>query len=157
MKGQKTLMKDGVTYPQVPLRPAETVMRLRRMGASFPHRLSFLRILTRILARENVTVQRSHWQVSADGYGHAVYQLQLGGFEYALIAVATDLPADQRTDRVIATAWDTSYVLYDGVPSAAEIARVVAAAPLQEAARFTARDLILSRANKSILCDKPGI
>tara|TARA_R110002051_G_scaffold242254_1_gene302582 strand:+ start:3571 stop:5241 length:1671 start_codon:yes stop_codon:yes gene_type:complete len=150
MKGQKTLMKDGVTYPQVPLRPAETVMRLRRMGASFPHRLSFLRSLTRLLARENVTVQRSHWQVSADGYGHAVYQLQLGGFEYALIAVATDLPADQRTDRVIATAWDTSYVLYDGVPSAAEIARVVAAAPLQEAARFTARDLILSRANKSV-------
>tara|TARA_R110002051_G_scaffold93824_2_gene163612 strand:+ start:30404 stop:31933 length:1530 start_codon:yes stop_codon:yes gene_type:complete len=103
-----------------------------------------------MLARETVKVKRTHWQMSADGYGHGVYQLRLGGFDYALIAVSTDLPDDQRTDRVIATAWDTAYVLYDGVPSEAEIARVVAAAPLQEAARFTSRDLILSRANKSV-------
>ena len=66
------------------------------------------------------------------------------------MALATDLPPDMRTDRVIATAWDTAYVLYDGVPDADEIARIVASAPRQEAARFTERDLILSRANKSV-------
>ncbi len=125
-------------------------MRLRRMGASFPTRLSFLRSLTRRLAAENVRVTRPVWDMSADGFGHAVYCLEFGGFTYALVAVSTDLPPDQRTDRVIATAWDTAYVLYDGMPSKDEIARIVAAAPKQEASRFTARDLVLSRANKSV-------
>ncbi|MFK7743544.1 MAG: hypothetical protein AB8B47_00710, partial [Roseobacter sp.] len=40
--------------------------------------------------------------------------------------------------------------LYDGVPDAGEIARICATAPRQEAARFTERDLVLSRANKSV-------
>jgi hypothetical protein len=68
----------------------------------------------------------------------------------ATATVSQDLPASRRTDRVIAEAWDTSYVLYDGVPDAAEIARLAANAPRQEAGRFTERDLILSRANKSV-------
>lgn len=143
-------MKDLATPSQMPLRPAETVMRLRRMGAAFPTRLSFLRTLMRGLAADNVQVKRPVWNMSKDGYGHAVYTLAFGGFDYALVAVSTDLPDDMRTDRVIATAWDTSYVLYDGIPDASEIARIVRAAPLQEAARFTARDLVLSRANKSV-------
>jgi hypothetical protein len=79
-----------------------------------------------------------------------VYSVTLGGHVYSLVAVSTDLPPDQRTDRVIATAWDTAYVLYDGVPDAREIARIVATAPTQEAARYTKRDLVLSRANKSV-------
>jgi hypothetical protein len=125
-------------------------MRLRRMGAAFPTRLSFLRSLMRALAAENVTVTRPVWAMDAAGFGHATYQLRLGGFDYTLVAVSTDLPPELRTDRVIATAWDTAYVLYDGIPSQAEIDRIVAAAPKQEAARFTARDLVLSRANKSV-------
>lgn len=132
------------------LRPAEQVMRLRRMGASFPTRLSFLPTLLRALSAEAVTVARPVWQFDARGFGHAVYTLRFGGYDYALVAVSTDLPAEARTDRVIATAWDTAYVLYDGIPNASEIARIVAAAPRQEASRFTARDLILSRANKSV-------
>ena len=51
---------------------------------------------------------------------------------------------------MIAEAWDTSYVLYDGVPDAAEIARLRANVPRQEAGRFTERELVLSRANKSV-------
>ena len=51
---------------------------------------------------------------------------------------------------MIATAWDTSYVLYDGVPGADEIARLNAAVPRQEAGRYTARELILARANRSV-------
>ena len=41
-------------------------------------------------------------------------------------------------------------MLYDGVPDAAEIERLAVNAPLQEAGRFTERDLVLSRANKSV-------
>ncbi|MEL6841410.1 MAG: hypothetical protein AAFP85_19165, partial [Pseudomonadota bacterium] len=125
-------------------------MRLRRMGAAFPTRLSFLRTLMRALAADNARVKRAVWVMDARGFGHAVYTLRFGGFDYSLVAVSSDLPADQRTDRVIANAWDTAYVLYDGIPDAAELARIVATAPKQEAARFTARDLVLSRANKSV-------
>lgn len=125
-------------------------MRLARMGAAFPTRLSFLPTLLRHLQRENATVSRPVWEMDAKGFGHAVYSVTLGGHVYSLVAVSTDLPDDMRTDRVIATAWDTAYVLYDGVPDSAEIARLCRDAPRQEAARFTDRDLILSRANKSV-------
>ena len=138
------------TLPHADMRPPSKVMRLRRMGAMFPTRLSFLRTLMRDLAAENVSVARPVWEMDDEGYGHAVYSVRLGGFDYSLVAISTDLPPEMRTDRVIATAWDTAYVLYDGIPSAAEIARIVEAAPKQEASRFTSRDLVLSRANKSV-------
>lgn len=143
-------MKDIATPSQVPLRPPETVMRLRRMGAAFPTRLSFMRTLMRALAADSATVKRPVWKMDAKGFGHAVYTLRFGGFDYALVAVSTDLPPELRTDRVIASAWDTAFVLYDGIPDTAEVARIVKAAPKQEASRFTARDLVLSRANKSV-------
>lgn len=143
-------MKDLATPAQMPLRPPELVMRLRRMGAAFPTRLSFLRTLMRALAADEVQVKRPVWEIDADGFGHAVYALRFGGYDYALVAVSNDLPPEQRTDRVIASAWDTAYVLYDGIPSVEEIARIVATAPKQEASRYSHRDLVLSRANKSV-------
>lgn len=143
-------MKDSATPAQMPLRAPDTVMRLRRMGAAFPTRLSFLRTLMRALSADKVKVLRPVWDMDAKGYGHAVYQLHFGGFDYALIAVSTQLPPDLRTDRVIASAWDTAYVLYDGIPDQSEISRIIETAPSQEAARFTDRDIILSRANKSV-------
>lgn len=143
-------MKDFISPSAAPLRPASSVMRLARMGVSFPTRLSFLPTLLRFLRDEAAQPARLHWEMDADGYGYAVYTLRFGGHDYALVAVSTDLPDSARTDRVIATAWDSSYVLYDGIPDAAEIARIVSAAPHQEASRFTPRDLVLSRANKSV-------
>lgn len=144
-------MKDLMSIPpQTELRPPEQVMRLSRMGAMFPTRLSFLRSLMRQLAAEAAEVCRPVWQIDADGHGHAVYGIRLGGHDYSLVAVSNPLADDQRTDRVIATAWDTAYVLYDGIPDAAEIERLCREAPKQEAGRFTERDLVLSRANKSV-------
>lgn len=144
------MLDERPAPPQTALRTPDEVMRLRRMGASFPTRLSFLRVLLRRLAAEKAEVTRPVWAMDDDGFGHAVYSVRLGGHVYSLVAVSTDLPPDQRTDRVIATAWDTAYVLYDGVPDAGEVARIVATAPRQEAARYTERDLVLSRANKSV-------
>ena len=141
---------DPPPIPQRPLRAPTDVMRLRRMGAGFPTRLSFLRSVTRRLGAEGARITRPVWDIDTDGFGHGVYCVDFGGYTYSLVAVSTDLPPEMRTDRVIATAWDTSYVLYDGVPDADTIARICRAAPQQEAARFDPRDLILSRANKSV-------
>ncbi len=146
----RPMLDTAKVPPQVALRPAAEVMRLSRLGSMFPTRLSFLRTLLRQLGAERTTVTRPIWEINDQGFGHAVYSLTLGGHTYSLVAVSTDLPDDKRTDRVIAEAWDTAYVLYDGTPDATEIARIVAQAPLQEAGRFTERDLVLSRANKSV-------
>lgn len=136
--------------PQEPLRAPDEVMRLSRMGSMFPSRLSFLRSLMRQLSADAVKVTRPVWEMDADGFGHAVYSLTLGGHAYSLVAFSNRLEPDQRTDRVIAQAWDTAFVLYDGVPDADEVERLRQNAPKQEAGRFGPRDLVLSRANKSV-------
>lgn len=144
------LAPDLSTGPALLLRAPDAVMRLQRMGASFPTRLSFLRSLIRRLAASGTTVRRPVWTMDDAGFGDAVYTLALGGHDYSLVAFSCPLSDDQRSDRVIAEAWDTSYVLYDGIPDAAEIDRLRANAPRQEAGRFGPRDLVLSRANKSV-------
>ncbi|MGX9357100.1 hypothetical protein ACS3SW_18600 [Roseobacteraceae bacterium S113] len=143
-------MTEHQTIPQDPLRPATHVMRLSQMGAMFPTRLSFLRSILRRLVAERAVLARPVWNIDADGYGHGVYTIPLGGHAYSLVAISQPLDPEDRTDRVIATAWDAAFVLYDGVPDASEIARIAAQAPKQEAGRFSARDLVLSRANKSV-------
>ena len=125
-------------------------MRLSRMGAYFPTRLSFSRTLIRFLAEQKAEINRPIWEIDKDGFGRAVYSLYLGGYSYSLVAFSTMLASEGRTDRVIAEAWDTSYVLYDGIPNKAELERLQINTPKQEAGRFMASDLILSRANKSV-------
>lgn len=144
------MVPDLSAKPAPELRSPDVVMRLERMGASFPMRLSFLRSLIRRLAAGGVIVHRPVWSMDDEGFGDAVYALNLAGHDYSLVAFSCPLPDDQRSDRVIAEAWDTSYVLYDGIPDAAEIDRLRANAPRQEAGRYGPRDLVLSRANKSV-------
>jgi hypothetical protein len=129
--------------------PAE-VMRLARMGCSHPTRLSFLRCLLRRMRRERWHFDRPVWHVDDKGVGHAVYRAIGPLRTYSLVAFAHDLPDDQRSDRVIATAWDATFALFDGTPSDADIDRLSANVPLQEAGRVTARELTLSRANRSV-------
>jgi hypothetical protein len=135
----------------VSLRPPGTVMRLARMGSFFPTRLSFMPSLLRRLARERWRLERSRWSLDEAGYGHAVLTLRSGVAPsiYSLVAFSHPLDPALRSDRVIAEAWDTTYVLYDGVPDEDEVARLAANAPRQEAGRFCPRDLVLSRANRS--------
>jgi hypothetical protein len=125
-------------------------MRLDRLGASHPTRLSFLRTLIRRATRECWRVRRAHWDIDDAGYGCAIYAVDTGMRTYSLVAFSTALDDERRTDRVIAEAWDTSYVLYDGAPDHSEVERLRAVVPLQEAGRYGAGDLVLARANKNI-------
>ena len=56
----------------------------------------------------------------------------------------------ERSDRVIATKWDASFVLFDGVPTEEDIERLNDNVPLQEQGRVSEKELCLSRANKSV-------
>ena len=120
------------------------------MGCSHPTRLSFLRTLLRRLGAEGWRIDRPAWEVDGAGVGHAVYRVRGPERTYALVAFAHDLPDAMRSDRVIATAWDATFTLFDGDPTQADIDRLRANVPLQEAGRISPRELTLARANRSV-------
>ena len=138
------------TSPSVPLRSPTHVMRLARLGSFHQSRLSFMRILTRRMKREGWTFTRPVFDIDADGVGHAVYSAHTPDRTYSLVAFAHDLPADKRSDRVIAEAWDSTFTLFDGVPTDTDIERLRAKLPYQEAGRVSGSELSLSRANRSV-------
>ncbi len=132
------------------LRPPDDVMRLSVMGAFCQTRLSFMRVLLRRIKKEQWQFKRTVWQMDKSGCGVAVYQATTaGGRDYSLVVYAHNLPAEQRSDRVIATAWDATFTLFDGVPSTTDIARMQKQVPLQETGRNDHQQLVLSRANRS--------
>ncbi len=132
------------------LRPPETVMRLARMGSAHQTRLSFMRRLIRRFADENWRFERPRFDLDKNGYGVSIFAAIGPERTYSLIAFTHELAPEKRTDRVIAEAWDATFNLFDGVPTDADIARLKKNTPLQEAGRFTSRELSLARANKSL-------
>ena len=136
--------------PELNVREPSEVMKLERMGSFHPSRLSFARILIRKMIQQKTKINCTRWKIDKDGFGNAVYQLNLFGKDLALIAFSNDLDPSQRTDRVIASSWDTSFALFDGVPSISDIHRLKKQLPLQEAGRYNKTELVLSRANKSV-------
>lgn len=132
------------------LRDPNRVMTLSRLGSAHPMRLSFLRILLRRVQAEGWRFDRPLWEVDAKGVGRAVYRARGPERTYSLVAFAHDLPDEMRSDRVIATAWDATFALFDGEPTAEDLDRLQANVPLQEAGRVSRKELSLSRANRSV-------
>lgn len=144
------VMDHSSPVPAEFYRSPDQVMRLSRMGSAHPMRLSFLRILLRRVQAEGWQFSRTHWEMDDKGVGRAVYRAKGPQRSYSLVAFAHDLPAEKRSDRVIATAWDATFALFDGEPTLADLDRLQANVPLQEAGRITNRELSLSRANHSV-------
>jgi hypothetical protein len=137
------------------LRPAETVMRLARLGAFHPTRLSFTRSLIRRMGREDWRFHRRHKDLDANGYGRIVYEIETPKGLLTFCGFSNALAPEERTDRVIAEKWDAAFALCAGRIAEADIARLSEAAPRQEVARYGAGELVLSRANRSVrLFDK---
>jgi len=131
------------------LRMADQVMRLSRLGSFHQSRLSFMRILLRRLHDEKWAFSEPLWDIDENGVGTAVLTATGPQRAYSLVAFAHDLPDDQRSDRVIATAWDATFTLFDGIPTKSDIERLSRNVPLQEAGRISRSELSLSRANRS--------
>ena len=145
-----SMAKKAELGTAVALRDPDLVMRLSRLGSAHPMRLSFLRVLLRRVMREGWRFDRPVWEMDDQGVGRAVYRARGPERTYSLVAFGHDLPAEMRSDRVIATAWDATFVLVDGEPSAADLGRLAANVPLQEAGRISGTELALSRANRSV-------
>ncbi len=132
------------------LRAPEQVMRLARLGSFHASRLSFLRVMLRRMHRESWQFSRPVWRLDEQGVGIATYQLQGPERSYTLVAFSHALDDADRSDRVIAEAWDATFTLFDGVPTENDLQRLGGHVPKQEGARLDASELALSRANKSV-------
>ena len=133
-----------------PHRQASEIMKLGRMGSFHQNRLSFMRVLLRRATSENWTFERSLFDIDSQGVGQAIYTAKTGKSRYSLVAFANDLPPEKRSDRVIATEWDASFALFDGIPTPSDLARLRKNIPAQEAGRVTKKELSISRANRSV-------
>lgn len=131
-------------------RPPEVVMRLARMGSFHQTRLSFMRSLLRRLKKERWQFKRTLWEIGDDGFGRAVYTVIGPEHSYSLVAFSHELADHKRSDRVIATAWDATFTLFDGVPTSDDLDRLQDNVPKQEAGRVSDSELCLSRANRSV-------
>lgn len=125
-------------------------MKLARLGSAHQCRLSFMRSLLRRLKRQKWQFKRSAWEINSKSAGHAVYQATGPERTYSLVAFSHPLKPGEASDRVVATAWDASFTLFDGAPSAEDIKRLQKNIPLQEAGRVTHSEITVSRANRSV-------
>ena len=141
---------DDVSNTDLFRRSPEVVMRLARMGSFHQTRLSFMRSLLRRLKKERWRFRRRVWDMNEQGFGRAVYTVYGPERCYSLVAFSHHLPDHLRSDRVIATAWDATFTLFDGIPTAADLERLQDNVPKQEAGRIGDSELSLSRANRSV-------
>ena len=126
------------------------IMTLDKMGSRYPSRLSFSRSMLRRLLFDNWKISKSKFELDNDGYGTAVYEIKINNNIYSLVCFSQHLDSADRSDRVIAEKWDTAYSLINGKLDDHELNRLRKNIPLQESGRNSSKELILSRANKSV-------
>ena len=145
-----TQLTPTVEDATLSLRSPATVMELERLGSFSPTRLSFARRLTRLMFEQQWKVSRTQFELDEKGHGFAIYCLQTPAYRYHVVVFSRHLEDAQRTDRVIAEAWDLTFCLLEGEVDAELMSALSANVPLQEAGRQHPRLLVISRANKSM-------
>ena len=132
------------------VRDNDNFMKLSRMGSRYPSRLSFSRSMLRRLINDKWEIHKSKFDLDKDGYGTVVYEIIINKDTYSLVCFSAFLDDKDRSDRVIASKWDTAYTLHVGKLSNKDLNRLKKTIPLQESGRNSPNELILSRANKSV-------
>ncbi len=133
---------------EVQLRDPKVVMKLSKLGSFHQSKLSFLRSFLKEF--KDWKYKRDLFELDENGYGRAVYSLTKNNRTYSLVCFANQINDEERSDRVIATKWDTAFVLHDGIPTKKDLDRLYADVPKQETGRLSYKELTLSRANKSM-------
>ena len=93
------------------VRENDSYMKLARMGSRYPSRLSFSRSMLRRLINDNWKINKSKFDLDKDGYGTVVYEIIINEENYSLVCFSAFLDDKDRSDRVIASKWDTAYTL----------------------------------------------
>lgn len=134
----------------VSMRPADVVMAPETLGAARLTRYSFSRMLIRAASRHGWTVERTRFEIDADGRGEAVYEWHAGDRVVSFVAFTTTIDVADHTDRVIADRWEIAAVLVDGTVDEVALDRLRIQVPLQEGGRFDDSVLVLTRGNRSV-------
>lgn len=132
------------------LRSADEVMNLTRLGKLHPFRLSFMRTLVRRMSRESWSIQRTRFDLDANGFGTALYEIRSPNHLYTFVVFSHDVDPELRSDRVIANQWDMTVTLCEDTVDREQLEMLQKNVPLQEEGRVDSRSIVLSRANKSV-------
>lgn len=95
------------------------------------------------------SITRRKFEIDSAGYGEAIYEVNTGEGIYNFVVFSHYLEPSNRSDRVIAEAWDMTATFCAGDLSEERLERLRANVPLQEAGRVDPECLVLTRANKS--------
>jgi len=131
-------------------RPPSEAMQLERLGALHATRISFIRSLVRRMMQDRWQIECRAFDIDRDGYGTAVYRVTTTDSTYNFVLFSQYLDPGQRTDRVIANAWDCAFALVEGDVDAARLECLRDNVPKQEAGRCDPGVIVLSRANRSV-------
>lgn len=133
----------------LPLRPANQVMDLERLGSLHQSRLSFMRTLVRRIMKERWQITPAVFQLDKDGYGTVIYKINAPHGVFSFVLFSDYLSSEERNDRVIATKWDLTMALVEGEVDDVYLEKLRQNVPKQEAGRVDSRVFVLSRANRS--------
>ncbi|WP_246527396.1 hypothetical protein [Pseudarthrobacter albicanus] len=131
------------------LRTPEEVLSGTDMNGAWATRHSFARTMLRRAAAQGWAVSRTRLDLDADARGTAVYTVDAEGRQLTFIAFCRTLEESERTDRVIADAWDVTAALIEGDLTPEREAELRLNVPVQERGRVDPDTIILTRANRS--------
>ncbi len=144
---------DGVPEQLRPLldelRPADDALSPEALGVARANRHSFARSFVRAAARHRWSVTTELFDIDADGRGEAVYRVDVGACVLDFVVFSRVLDESQRTDRVIAEAWDATVSLCQGPVDAGRRNAMRANVTVQEAGRADPGTLVWGRGNRS--------
>lgn len=145
--------RTAVPWPHtgpVPLRDPDEVMQLERLGSLHATRISFIRTVMRKMMREQWRIEHRRFDLDPNGYGTVIYRVTTTEAVYNFVLFAQYLDDSQRSDRVIANAWDCAFALCVGDVSDDRLEALRYNIPRQEAGRCDPSVIVLSRANRSV-------
>ncbi|UUL75563.1 hypothetical protein NG819_15410 [Pseudarthrobacter sp. Fe7] len=96
------------------LRAPEEVLSSADMNGAWATRHSFARTMLRRAAARKWAITRTRLDLDAEARGTAVYTVNAEGRQLSFIAFCRTLEESERTDRVIADAWDVTAALIEG-------------------------------------------
>lgn len=131
------------------LRAPEEVLSSADMNGAWATRHSFARTMLRRAAARHWTLAKTRLDLDADARGTAVYTVDAEGRQLSFIAFCRTLEENERTDRVIADAWDVTAALIEGDLTPEREAELRRNVPVQERGRVDPDTIILTRANRS--------
>lgn len=131
------------------LRAPDAVLCGSDMNGAWGTRHSFARTMLRRAAAYRWTVAKTRLDLDEQGRGTAVYTVTAEGYELKFIAFCQALDESDRTDRVIANAWDVTAALIEGELTPEREAELRRNIPVQEQGRTDPETIIMTRANRS--------